>query len=88
MALLGVRPVWASGSQRVDDFEILPNAIDGRLWHSREDLAEVYLNHGAYAYGASDDGTAAREPFARRLSQVQAVLQNQDNHEHDLLDSN
>lgn len=179
MALMGVRPVWATGSQRVDDFEILPlslldrprvdvtlrvsgffrdafgnlirlfdaavqavaaldepddlnplaarvrsdrqalldqgmdtelairqagwrvfgakpgaygagvqNAIDGRLWHAREDLAEVYLNHGGYAYGASDEGTPARERFAQRLSQVQAVLQNQDNHEHDLLDSN
>lgn len=179
MALLGVRPVWASGSQRVDDFEILPlslldrprvdvtlrvsgffrdafgnliklfdaavqavaaldepddlnplaakvrneraellaqgldaeqagrqagwrvfgakpgaygagvqNAIDGRLWNDRQDLAEVYLNHGGYAYGTGDDGTPARAHFARRLSQVQAVLQNQDNHEHDLLDSN
>ncbi|WP_063914296.1 cobaltochelatase subunit CobN [Pseudomonas sp. p21] len=179
MALMGVRPVWATGSQRVDDFEILPlslldrprvdvtlrvsgffrdafgnlirlfdaavqavaaldepddlnplaarvrseraalqaqgvdaeqaarqagwrvfgakpgaygagvqNAIDGRLWHSRDDLAEVYLNHGGYAYGASDDGTPARAQFAQRLAKVQAVLQNQDNHEHDLLDSN
>ncbi|QQE81782.1 cobaltochelatase subunit CobN [Pseudomonas putida] len=179
MALMGVRPVWATGSQRVDDFEILPlslldrprvdvtlrvsgffrdafgnlirlfdaavqavaaldepedlnplaarvraeraalqaegleaeqaarqagwrvfgakpgaygagvqNAIDGRLWHSRADLAEVYLNHGGYAYGGSDEGTPARVQFARRLGQVQAVLQNQDNHEHDLLDSN
>jgi len=179
MALMGVRPVWATGSQRVDDFEILPlslldrprvdvtlrvsgffrdafanlirlfdaavqavaaldepddlnplaakvraeretllqsgldeeaarrqagwrifgakpgaygagvqGAIDGRLWQSREDLAEVYLNWGGYAYGGADEGTEAREPFSRRLSQVQAVLQNQDNREHDLLDSN
>ncbi|WP_419710794.1 cobaltochelatase subunit CobN [Pseudomonas sp. NFX224] len=179
MALMGVRPVWATGSQRVDDFEILPlslldrprvdvtlrvsgffrdafanlirlfdaavqavaaldepddlnplaakvraerevllqsgldeeaakrqagwrifgakpgaygagvqGAIDGRLWQSREDLAEVYLNWGGYAYGGSDEGTVAREQFAQRLSQVQAVLQNQDNREHDLLDSN
>ncbi|MDN3221190.1 cobaltochelatase subunit CobN [Pseudomonas nunensis] len=179
MALMGVRPVWATGSQRVDDFEILPislldrprvdvtlrvsgffrdafanlirlfdaavqavaeldepddlnplaakvraerevllasgldeesarrqagwrifgakpgaygagvqGAIDGRMWQSRDDLAEVYLNWGGYAYGGSDEGTAAREQFAQRLSQVQAVLQNQDNREHDLLDSN
>jgi cobaltochelatase CobN len=179
MALMGVRPVWATGSQRVDDFEILPlslldrprvdvtlrvsgffrdafsnlirlfdaavqavadldepedmnplaakvhqerldlqgsglseeeaerqagwrifgakpgaygagiqGAIDGRLWQSREDLAEVYLNWGGHAYGGSDEGTPARERFAQRLSQVQAVLQNQDNREHDLLDSN
>ncbi|MCQ2990720.1 cobaltochelatase subunit CobN [Pseudomonas tremae] len=179
MALMGVRPVWATGSQRVDDFEILPisvldrprvdvtlrvsgffrdafanliklfdaavqavaaldepddmnplaarvreeresfvaqgldedeaarqagwrifgakpgaygagvqGAIDGRLWQSREDLAEVYLNWGGYAYGAADEGTPARQRFAERLSKVQAVLQNQDNREHDLLDSN
>ena len=179
MALMGVRPVWATGSQRVDDFEILPvslldrprvdvtlrvsgffrdafanlirlfdaavqavaaldepdelnplaakvrsereqleregltpeaaarqagwrvfgakpgaygagvqGAIDGRLWESRDDLAEVYLNWGGYAYGAADEGTAARGQFARRLSQVQAVVQNQDNREHDVLDSN
>jgi cobaltochelatase CobN len=179
MALMGVRPVWATGSQRVDDFEILPlslldrprvdvtlrvsgffrdafanlirlfdaavqavaaldepddlnplaarvreeraqllatgldaeqaarqagwrifgakpgaygagvqSAIDGRLWQSRDDLAEVYLNWGGYAYGTADEGTPARQPFSRRLSQVQAVLHNQDNREHDLLDSN
>ncbi|WPO97909.1 cobaltochelatase subunit CobN [Pseudomonas sp. HR96] len=179
MALMGVRPVWATGSQRVDDFEILPvslldrprvdvtlrisgffrdafgnllrlfdaavqavaaldepddlnplaarvreeraqllasgvaadaaarqagwrifgakpgaygagvqGAIDGRLWQTREDLAEVYLNWGGYAYGASDEGTPARADFARRLGQVQAVVHNQDNREHDLLDSN
>ncbi len=179
MALMGVRPVWATGSQRVDDFEILPvslldrprvdvtlrvsgffrdafanlirlfdaavqavaaldepddlnpiaarvreerelfiteglneedaarqagwrvfgakpgaygagvqGAIDGRLWQSREDLAEVYLNWGGYAYGACDEGTPARQRFAQRLSRVQAVVQNQDNREHDLLDSN
>jgi cobaltochelatase CobN len=179
MALMGVRPVWATGSQRVDDFEILPlslldrprvdvtlrvsgffrdafsnlirlfdaavqavaaldepddlnplaakvreecarfesegltsedaarqagwrifgakpgaygagvqGAIDGRLWQTRDDLAEVYLNWGGYAYGVTDEGTPARERFAQRLEQVQAVLQNQDNREHDLLDSN
>jgi cobaltochelatase CobN len=179
MALMGVRPVWATGSQRVDDFEILPlslldrprvdvtlrvsgffrdafanlirlfdaavqavagldepddmnplaakvreeraalissgiatdeaarqagwrifgakpgaygagvqGAIDGRLWQTREDLAQVYLNWGGYAYGGADEGTPARERFAQRLAQVQAVVQNQDNREHDLLDSN
>jgi cobaltochelatase CobN len=179
MALMGVRPVWATGSQRVDDFEILPlslldrprvdvtlrisgffrdafgnllrlfdaavqavaaldepddlnplaarvraereallaagetpeqaarqsgwrvfgakpgaygagvqGAIDGRHWQTREDLAEVYLNWGGYAYGGADEGTPARADLARRLGQVQAVVQNQDNREHDLLDSN
>ena len=179
MALLGVRPVWQTGSQRVEDFEILPvslldrprvdvtlrvsgffrdafanllrlfdaavqavaaldepeqlNPLAARVrrdsaalaakglsreaarqqagwrvfgaapggygtgvqqviaegaWDSRADLAEVYLNWGGYAYGAGSDGSPARERLAERLAGVQAVLHNQDNREHDLLDSN
>lgn len=179
MALLGVRPVWATGSQRVDDFEILPlslldrprvdvtlrvsgffrdafgnlirlfdaavqavaaldepadmnplaervraeqaslqaqglgpedarrqagwrvfgakpgaygagvqGVVESRQWTERGDLADAYLNHSGYAYGAQDDGAPARAELARRLGEVQAVLHNQDNNEHDLLDSN
>ncbi|MDO9624971.1 MAG: cobaltochelatase subunit CobN [Pseudomonas sp.] len=64
------------------------NAIDQRLWQTRADLAEVYLNWGGYAYGAHSEGTPARAQFAERLEQMQAVLHNQDNREHDILDSN
>ncbi|WP_069862169.1 cobaltochelatase subunit CobN [Pseudomonas citronellolis] len=179
LALLGVRPVWQAGSQRVEDFEILPlslldrprvdvtlrvsgffrdafanlirlfdaavqavaaldepedmnplaarvraestqlqasgvaeeearrqagwrifgaqpgaygagvqGVIEERSWENRADLAAAYLNWGGYAYGAGDDGTPARERFAQRLDGLQAVLHNQDNREHDILDSN
>ncbi|MBD9483933.1 cobaltochelatase subunit CobN [Pseudomonas sp. PDM14] len=64
------------------------NAIEERLWESRADLAEVYLNWGGYAYGKGSEGTPARGQFAERLEQLQAVLHNQDNREHDILDSN
>ncbi|MNZ72618.1 Aerobic cobaltochelatase subunit CobN [compost metagenome] len=64
------------------------NAIEERLWQTRADLAEVYLNWGGYAYGKGAEGTPARAQFAERLEQLQAVLHNQDNREHDLLDSN
>ncbi|MBC9250888.1 cobaltochelatase subunit CobN [Pseudomonas alcaligenes] len=64
------------------------NAIEERLWQSRADLAEVYLNWGGYAYGKGSGGTPARAQFAERLEQLQAVLHNQDNREHDILDSN
>jgi len=66
----------------------IQNAIEERLWQSREDLAEVYLNWGGYAYGKHSEGTPARAQFAERLEQMQAVLHNQDNREHDILDSN
>ncbi|MEM0922692.1 MAG: cobaltochelatase subunit CobN [Pseudomonadota bacterium] len=61
--------------------------IDERLWESQGDLAEAYLAWGGYAYGAGAEGVADRPLFETRLGQAQAVIQNQDNREHDLLDS-
>jgi len=61
--------------------------IDEKLWHDRADLANVYLDWGSYAYGSGVEGDAERGLFAARLTQADAVVQNQDNREHDLLDS-
>ncbi|MGA9381713.1 MAG: cobaltochelatase subunit CobN, partial [Phormidium sp.] len=41
----------------------------------------------SYAYTAKKEGHAAPEAFAERLREMQIVLHNQDNREHDLLDS-
>jgi cobaltochelatase CobN len=65
----------------------LLNLIDERNWKTDADLAEVYINWGSYAYTAQDHGVAAAEPFKRRLSQVAVAVQNQDNREHDIFDS-
>ena len=61
--------------------------FDEKLWRNRGDLAEAFLVWGGYAYGAGSEGEAARPLLERRLSQVDAVIHNQDNREHDLLDS-
>ncbi len=61
--------------------------IDGGSWRERSDLSAAYLNASQYAYGASAAGVPARDSLETRLSSVELVLQNQDNHEHDLLDS-
>ncbi|SMF22251.1 cobaltochelatase CobN subunit [Tistlia consotensis] len=61
--------------------------IDERGWESAEDLARAYTAWSGYAYGAGSQGEAAHGLFERRLAQVEAVLHNQDNREHDLLDS-
>ena len=61
--------------------------IDERLWANKSDLAEAYLEWGGYAYGGKAEGQQARKSFESRLSQVDAVVQNQDNREHDILDS-
>ncbi|MEG3754110.1 cobaltochelatase subunit CobN [Psychromonas arctica] len=66
----------------------LQGLIDERCWEEKSDLAEAYLNWGGYAYGNSDkDGVQAKEAFLDRLSNIDVVVQNQDNREHDLLDS-
>jgi cobaltochelatase CobN len=61
--------------------------IDERLWADKADLADAYLEWGSYSYGAKDEGTKDRAGFETRLSQTEAIVQNQDNREHDLLDS-
>ncbi|MEL6681566.1 MAG: cobaltochelatase subunit CobN [Pseudomonadota bacterium] len=61
--------------------------IDERIWSGKSDFAEAYLEWGSYAYGAGAEGRKARKAMEQRLSQTEAIVQNQDNREHDLLDS-
>jgi cobaltochelatase CobN len=61
--------------------------IDEGGWSERADLAEAYLAWGGWAYGNGAEGMAAGDRLRERLSRVEAVLHNQDNREHDLLDS-
>ncbi|PIE06527.1 MAG: cobaltochelatase subunit CobN [Rhodobacterales bacterium] len=61
--------------------------IDERIWSSKADFAEAYLEWGGYAYGAGGEGARDRAGLEARLAEVEAVVQNQDNREHDLLDS-
>ena len=61
--------------------------IDEKLWADKSDLGDAYLTWGSYAYGAKADGRAARAAFEQRLTQTEAIVQNQDNREHDILDS-
>jgi cobaltochelatase CobN len=61
--------------------------IDEKGWDDTADLADAYLSWGSYAYGAQTEGAAERGLFEERLKTVEAVVHNQDNREHDLLDS-
>ncbi len=66
----------------------LQGLIDERCWEQSSDLADAYLNWGGYAYTNSEgDGQEAISAFSHQLSTLQVVVQNQDNREHDLLDS-
>jgi cobaltochelatase CobN len=61
--------------------------IDEKIWTERADLAAAYVTWGAYAYGAKADGVNDEKSFTERLRRIEAVVHNQDNREHDLLDS-
>ena len=60
--------------------------IDEKLWADPADLGRAYVEWGGYAYGTGE-GEADHDGLRQRLGQVEAVVQNQDNREHDLLDS-
>jgi cobaltochelatase CobN len=61
--------------------------LETRHWNSDEDIAQVFLEWGGYAYGNAANGVDARHVFAERLKSVQVALHNQDNREHDIFDS-
>jgi cobaltochelatase CobN len=70
----------------------LQGLIEAQNWHDDADLARAYINWSSYAYSGEAEqlqvsGVNAPEAFAQRLEQMQIVLHNQDNREHDLLDS-
>ncbi|MEX3982370.1 cobaltochelatase subunit CobN [Paraburkholderia sp. EG287A] len=66
----------------------LQSMIDHRQWQTDADLANAYQAWGGYAYAQKSAGDEASEAFRARLASLDVVLQNQDNREHDLLDSN
>lgn len=65
----------------------LQGLMDSGNWQDTGDLAEAFVTWGHYAYGAHAKGLPERARFKARLSDIEAVVHNQDNREHDLLDS-
>ncbi|MGE3538556.1 MAG: cobaltochelatase subunit CobN [Candidatus Tectimicrobiota bacterium] len=65
---------------------ILP-LLDARNWRSDQDLAEVYMAWGGYAYTQTTYGAEARQEFKTRFAEMAIAVKNQDNREHDIFDS-
>ncbi|WP_194898196.1 cobaltochelatase subunit CobN [Catenulispora pinisilvae] len=61
--------------------------IDARDWRTDADLAEVYAVWGGYAYGRGLDGRQARGDMENAFRRIQVAAKNQDNREHDIVDS-
>ncbi|HEY9845799.1 MAG TPA: cobaltochelatase subunit CobN, partial [Candidatus Caenarcaniphilales bacterium] len=80
----------------------LQGLIEAQNWVDDRDLARAYINWSSYAYTQQAEPSSehseneqnvsvgenfAPEAFEQRLATMQVVLHNQDNREHDLLDS-
>ena len=65
----------------------LQGLMESQNWETDEDIAKAYINSSCYAYDGQGMGHTLPEVFSQRVQQLQIVLQNQDNREHDLLDS-
>ena len=89
------RPAHGKGQDLARIFGAKPGAygaglqamIDERIWDSRADLGEAFLAWSSFAYGGGAEGEAAGDRLRARLAATDAVLHNQDNREHDILDS-
>lgn len=76
--VFGARPgVYGTGVQEL---------LDQGNWEDRSDLGRAWIAHSSHAYGKSD-AVEAKTMLEERLQHLDAVVQNQDNREHDLLDS-
>ena len=62
-------------------------AIEGRAWRTRADLAEVYLAWSGHAYRRGVAGVVAPDQVRRRFAAIDVAVKNQDNREHDIFDS-
>jgi cobaltochelatase CobN len=65
---------------------ILP-LIDSGNWSAVGDLARAYEAWGAFAYGRGEYGVDAVPEFQSRFGAIAVAVKNQDNREHDILDS-
>jgi cobaltochelatase CobN len=61
--------------------------IAGGSWEHEHDLAQAYLASSGFAYGAHTYGEPAPVELRERLAACTIAVQNQDNREHDIFDS-
>lgn len=62
-------------------------AIADSNWETSDDLARIYLEWGGFAYTTQLYGEPAHDEFQQRLAATDIAVQNKDNYEHDIFDS-
>jgi cobaltochelatase CobN len=61
-------------------------AIDSKNWKTQQDLSDIYINWGCFAYTRKTYGIQVPEQFKRCLSKINVTVKNQDSREYDILD--
>lgn len=62
------------------------HAIETGEWKTMQDLADIYIAWGSYAYGRGMSGESMRDEFVKRFSQVGVTVKNMPDREIDVLD--
>ena len=60
-------------------------AVEASAWEDKDDLRDVYVDWGGYAYGAGVYGQPAHRSFAFNLGKVEVSFNKLESDEHDLL---
>ncbi|MCL1970646.1 MAG: cobaltochelatase subunit CobN [Candidatus Bathyarchaeota archaeon] len=60
--------------------------IDSKNWKDQNDLSDIYVNWGSYAYTRKTYGLQVPEQFKRCLKKINVTVKNQDSREYDILD--
>jgi cobaltochelatase CobN len=61
--------------------------IDAGNWETARDITDVFCKWGGFAFDSEGVAEEQLDLFRTRLSEIEVVHQNQDNREHDILDS-
>jgi cobaltochelatase CobN len=61
--------------------------LESGQWEIVNDLGEIYINWGGYAYGEGVYGEARHDDFRRRLSRVDLTVKNEESRESDIFTS-
>ena len=64
----------------------ISNAIETGLWHTVDDLGDIYVKNGCYAYGKGLQGEAYPELFRKRLGSIDVTVKNHNTRAVDMLD--
>lgn len=65
----------------------ISDLLEAKNWETIDDLARVYVRWGGHAYGAKARGVFLPELFRRRIASLDVTIQNEDNREISMLNS-